>query len=246
MSKGMQPKDFAELYDKFQANVSRYDCGRFCSPLNHGGGPVCCSTQHAVPVVEKAEYDLLKTRTDLWHRFKPYDATTRKIVDELGKSCLAIECKGARHCERDNRTLACRAFPFYPYINREGEFIGIGTYWIYEDRCWLMSNMQVVERDFLEEFIAAYEFCFAKDPAEFETMKQHSATHRRTFTRLKRPIFLIAREGGFLKVLPAGKGIVKVKREDLPRIGVYKSERSYAKAVKAAGGTLPEQSIIAS
>ena len=102
-----------------------------------------------------------------------------------------------------------------------------------------------VERDFLEEFIAAYEFCFAKDPAEFETMKQHSATHRRTFTRLKRPIFLIAREGGFLKVLPAGKGIVKVKREDLPRIGVYKSERSYAKAVKAAGGTLPEQSIIA-
>ncbi len=185
MSKGMQPKDFAELYDKFQANVSRYDCGRFCAPLN-GGTPVCCSTQHAVPVVEKTEFALLKTRSDLWHRFKPYDATTKKIVSELASSCCAIECKGAMFCERDNRTLACRAFPFYPYINREGEFIGIGTYWIYEDRCWLMSNMQVVERDFLEEFIAAYEFCFAKDPAEFETMKQHSATHRRTFTRLKK------------------------------------------------------------
>lgn len=244
MSKGMQPKDFAELYDKFQANVSRYDCGRFCGPLN-GGTPVCCSTQHAVPVVERTEFALLKTRSDLWHRFKPYDATTKKIVSELASSCCAIECKGAMFCERDNRTLACRAFPFYPYIDRAGALIGIGTYWIYEDRCWLISNMQVVERDFLQEFIAAYEFCFAKDPAEFETMKQHSATHRRTFTRQKRPIYLIAREGGFLKVLPAGKGVVKVASEDLPRIGIYKSERSYAKAVKIAGGTLPAQSVMA-
>lgn len=245
MSKGMQPKDFAELYDMFQANVSRYDCGRFCSPLN-GGTPVCCSTQHAVPVVERTEYALLKSRTDLWHRFKPYDAPTRKIVDELNKSCCAIECKGARFCERDNRTMACRTFPFYPYIDREGEFIGLGTYWIYEDRCWLISNMQVVESKFLKEFIAAHEFSFAKDPAEFETMKQHSATHRRTFTRLKRPIFLIARNGGFLKVLPGGKGMVKVTREELPRIGVYKSERSYARAVKAAGGEMPKQSVIVS
>lgn len=244
MSKGMQPKDFGELYDMFQANVSRYDCGRFCGPIN-GDSPVCCSTQHAVPVVEKPEWTLLKGRTDLWHRFKPYDATTRKIVNELGSSCCAIECKGARFCERDNRTLACRAFPFYPYITREGAFIGLGTYWIYEDRCWLISNMQVVERDFLKEFIAAYEFLFEKDPAEFETMKQHSATHRRTFTRLNRPIALIAREGGFLKVLPGGKGIVPLKREDLPRIGIYKSERAYARAVKAAGGTMPAQSVMA-
>jgi hypothetical protein len=31
----------------------------------------------------------------------------------------------------------------------------------------------------------------------------------------------------------------------LPRIGVYKSERAYAKAVKAANGEMPKQSVMA-
>ena len=55
----MTPADFAVVYDKFKAAVSRYDCGKFCSPLNDGS-PVCCSTQHAVPVVDKAEFKYLK------------------------------------------------------------------------------------------------------------------------------------------------------------------------------------------
>jgi hypothetical protein len=28
----MTPADFAVVYDKFKAAVSRYDCGKFCSP----------------------------------------------------------------------------------------------------------------------------------------------------------------------------------------------------------------------
>ena len=139
------PADFATLYDGFTAPVSRFDCGRKCAPLN-GGEPVCCSTQNAVPVVHKVEFDLLKTRTDLWSKFKPYDYATRQIVAELTSDCMAIHCKGARHCERDNRTIACRGFPFYPYLTRERQFVGIGTYWVFEDRCWMMSNLEIVDR----------------------------------------------------------------------------------------------------
>ena len=71
--------DFASLYEGFTAPVSRFDCGRKCAPLN-GGEPVCCSTQNAVPVVHKVEFELLKSRTDLWSKFKPYDYATRQIV----------------------------------------------------------------------------------------------------------------------------------------------------------------------
>ena len=77
----LNPKDFASLYDGFDASVSRFDCGRKCAPLN-GGEPVCCSTQNAVPVVHKVEFELLKARTDLWTKFKPYDYATRQIVEE--------------------------------------------------------------------------------------------------------------------------------------------------------------------
>ena len=50
--------------------MSRFDCGRKCAPLNNGE-PVCCSTQNAVPVVHKVEFELLKRRTDLWSKFNP-------------------------------------------------------------------------------------------------------------------------------------------------------------------------------
>src|SRR5690349_21937260 len=124
----IKPQDFATLYEGFTAPVSRFDCGRKCAPLN-GGSPVCCSTENAVPVVHKVEFDLLKGRTDLWSKFKPYDYATRQIVEELTSDCMAIHCKGARFCERDNRTIACRGFPFYPYMTREKQFVGLGTYW---------------------------------------------------------------------------------------------------------------------
>lgn len=241
MTGDMRPADFKTVYDRFQANVSRFDCGRFCAPLNQGQ-PVCCDTGHAIPVVDKPEFELLKSRTDLWRRFKPQDANARQIVADLHKGCMAVECKGARFCERDNRTLACRAFPFYPYFNREGELLGLGTYWIFADRCWLISNMQVVERGFVREFIAAYEYVFQRDTEELDAMKRHSASHRRIATRTKQPIFLIGREGGYLKIMPRTHEVRKASEKELVKTGPYKNPRAYAKAVKEAGGEMPKQS----
>lgn len=231
---GMQPADFGVVFDRFQSSVSRYDCGKFCSPLNNGE-PVCCSTDNAIPIVDKTEFQYLRSRSDLWHAYKPTDAASRQIVQELHKSCAAVECKGARFCERDNRSMACRAFPFYPYFTAEGELVGLGTYWGFEDRCWLISNMQVVERDFVREFIAAYEYIFQRDPDELKAMKSQSAYHRRTFSRRNEPIALIGRDGGFFKVLPYTGRIVPMEAGKLPRYGAYKSEAAYRRAVKDAG-----------
>jgi hypothetical protein len=239
----VQPEHFAELYRRFQANISRHDCGRWCAALN-GGSPICCSTNDAVPVVHRAEWKLLKSRTDLWRPFKPYDAVTRKIVDELHESACAIECKGAAFCERHNRTLACRAFPFFPFIDRKGEFIGLSYYWDFEDRCWVISNMQIVERDFLREFVDAFEYLFSVDPEEYDTYKQFSATMRRVFTRRNQPIPLVGRNGGFFKVMPKTAKVLPITPAQLPKYGPYKSPRAYARAVKEAGGTMPEIELV--
>lgn len=234
------PEHFAELYRRFQASISRHDCGRWCAPLN-GGSPICCSTQDAVPIVHRAEWKLLKSRTDLWRPFKPYDANTRNIVDSLHHSNCAIECKGAAFCERDNRSLACRAFPFFPYIDKHGDFIGLSYYWDFEDRCWVISNMQIVEAEFLKEFVAAYEYLFSFDPDEFDTYKSHSANMRRVFSRRRQPIPLIGREGGFFKVMPKTAKVLPITAAELPKYGPYKSPRAYARAVKQAQGTPPDE-----
>jgi hypothetical protein len=229
------PQDYARIYAMFQAPISRFDCGKRCAPLN-GGEPVCCTTDHAIPVVDRAEWRLLQQRTRLWRRHKPTDRAGRAVVADLAHSCLAIECKGARHCERDNRTLACRSFPFFPYIDREGAFIGLSIHWMFIDRCWVISNFWVVDAEFRRQFVAAYEYLFEADPDEYEVHKQYSATLRRIFSRRRRPIPLIGRDGGCFKILPRGRGLRACKPDELPKYGPYRSERAYRAAVAAAGG----------
>lgn len=229
--------DFARIYARFEAPIARFDCGRKCAPLN-GGEPVCCSTEHAVPVASKAEWRLLKGRTDLWHPFEPFDAATRQIVDELDSSCAAIECKGARHCERDNRSLACRAFPFFPYITAAEEFVGLAYFWFFEDRCWVISNLSVVDRRFVEQCCAAFDDLFACDRDEFEAVKEQSASMRRAFSRWNRPIPILARDGGYLKALPYGGRLVRAKASEFKPRGPYRSKRAWQDAIKEAEAEL--------
>ncbi len=244
MSKAtIKPADFASLYDSFNAPISQFDCGRKCAPLN-GGEPVCCSTQNAVPVVHKAEFELLKTRSDLWTKFKPYDFATREIVAELTHDCTAIACKGARHCERENRTIACRGFPFFPYITRQRQFVGLGTYWVFEDRCWVMSNLQIVDKKFVDEFCATYERLFIKDPSEFTTYVDFSASARRVFSRWKRDIALVGRNNAELVIVDPSTGDIRPGRKaDYPKQAPFRSEKEYREAVKAEEGVVPGEGL---
>ena len=238
----LKPEDFAKLYEGFEAPVSRFDCGKKCSPLNNGS-PYCCSTQMAVPVVEKSEFAFLKSRTDLWHRFKPYDAATRQIVEDLHNGACAVECKGAAFCERHNRTLACRAFPFFPYFTRQKEFIGLSVYWVFEDRCWMISNMGLVEKPFVDEFFNTFEAIFAKDKLEFDTYVDFSASMRRVFSRWGRIIPVIGRDGLPMFLDPSTGEPAKRAPKAYPRYDPFDSEAHYRAAVKESGGEVPVEGL---
>ena len=220
---------YRRVYENFVAPVSRFDCGRRCAPHN-GGTPVCCSTEHAVPILDKAEFALLKTRSDLWRPYKATDAEGRAIVADMHHECCAAECKGAAHCERENRTMACRAFPFFPYITRDNEIVGLAYYWVFEDRCWVMSHLEIVTRDFVRECLAAYEAIFAEDKLEYETNRDQSAAMRRVFTRWNRNIPLIGRDGGYFVVEPRTHRIRPAQPDEFPRHGPYRDEAPAAAA----------------
>ena len=238
----LEPADYAALYEGFDAPVSRYDCGRKCAPLNNGTA-LCCSADNAVVVAYKTEFEFLKGRTDIWSKFKPYDYSTRQIVEELTHDCMAIECKGVAFCERNNRTLTCRGFPFYPYLTRQKELVGIGTYWMFEDRCWMISNLEIVERTFIDQFLATYEAIFAKDKSEFQTYVEFSASARRVFSRWKREIPLLGRDGKLMIVEPSTGAIRPGKPRDFPKMAPFNSERAYKAACKEAGGEVPPEGL---
>ena len=228
----VKPDDFATLYEGFNAPVSRFDCGRKCAPLN-GGEPVCCSTQNAVPVVHKVEFDLLKTRTDLWSKFKPYDYATRQIVGRAHQRLHGDHIARARGtASATTAPSPAAASPSIPYLTRQKEFVGIGTYWVFEDRCWMMSNLEIVDRAFVDQFVATYEALFVKDPSEFKTYVDFSAAARRVYSRWKREIPLVGRTGELLIVAPSTGEIRTGKKKDYPKIAPFDSEKNYRAAVK--------------
>lgn len=214
---------YKKIYAEFQAPVSRFDCGAKCAPLN-GGVPVCCDIEQAIPLADKHEVELLYKRSDLWRPFRANDAASKHELKDKHADCRAIQCKGARFCERDNRSLACRAFPFFPYITAGDELVGLAPFWTYEDRCWVMSNLQIVDRRFAREFIAAHEALFAADPEERKANAEQSAAMRRVFSRWNRIIPLIGREGERLKVMPRSHAIRPAHWREYVRHETFRKE----------------------
>ena len=64
----------------------------------------------------------------------------------------------------------------------------------------MMSNLEIVDQAFIDQFVATYEALFVKDPSEFKTYVDFSAAARRVYSRWKREIPLLGRTGELLIV----------------------------------------------
>ena len=177
---GFAMTDFASLYSGFHSPIAELNCGDRCAPYNERGVPFCCDTRHAVPTAYLEEWEYLRLNTDLWHLWDPGNPAQQEALQkQTPKGQVLVECLGHTLCQRNYRALTCRAFPFFPYITREGEFIGLSTYWEYEDRCWVISNQQVVLPDYLAEFVHTYERLFELKPEELANFHYFSTQMRR-------------------------------------------------------------------
>ncbi len=217
------PSEFAAIYCGFDAPIAAFDCGKKCAPHNARGVPFCCDTRHAVPTAYQAEWQYLQASTDLWH---PWEADSPRETDHLRSQTPAgqvlIECQGHTRCQRSFRSMNCRSFPFFPYLTREGEFIGLSYFWKYEDRCWVISHLDSVTPAYQQAFVAAWDALFAAMPGEMDNFHRHSAATRQIFGRRGRAINVLHRNGGCYKITPRNGRMRRVPVESLPLFGVYK------------------------
>ena len=214
--------DFSDLYAGFHSPITALDCGQKCAPYNENGVPFCCDTRHAVPTAYRQEWDYLQTHTDLWHKWQAeHPNETARLQAQTPLNQVLIECQGYLLCQRTFRSFTCRAFPFFPYIDQNDCFIGISYYWDYEDRCWVISNLQAVTSQYLAEFIHTYEFIFSTRSTEFENFRYHSQVMRRVFSRKRRAIPLLHRNGVAYKVSPRSGRLRRIPAEGFPRFGPY-------------------------
>jgi hypothetical protein len=215
--------DFAVLHSSFQSPIATLNCGEHCAPHNEYGVPFCCDTHHAIPMAYQAEWDYLKSNTDLWHLWQgKSSALENELSSQAPDGQVLIACKGHLYCQRDFRSLTCRSFPFFPYFTPQGEFIGLSYFWEYEDRCWVISNLQIVSPEFKAQFIAMYLSLFEQMPDVKDTFKAFSDLMRQNFSRRHRTIPLLHRNGNYYKISPGDSSMREVPARKLPKFGVYK------------------------
>lgn len=182
-----------ELLATLRAPVTAFDCGKLCAPAN-GGVPVCCHAPTILPVLYKAEFALLQKRSDLWRRHVPTGADAP--LQHRARACdVFAVCKGHTQCEREHRALACRTFPFEPYLDHDGHFVGLVFAFEYAPLCPLIGGEHEILPEFVRECCAMWRRMFEVDADERRFYLGCSRTLRRQFGRHHAPIPVFTENG---------------------------------------------------
>ncbi len=216
------PMNFISLYEAFKDPVGNFDCGDKCAPYNEGLVPFCCDTCHIVPAAYLSEWQYLKVHTDLWHLWQPDAADKAEVLKEqVPNGQVLIECLGHKSCQRAFRTIACRAFPFFPYIDQFDKFSGISYYVEYRELCWVISNLDYVSPAYCQAFYAAFAQIFKYYPDEKDIFSYYSSQLRTNSQRQGSSITILDDQGEIYKISPTSGRKQQTTSKGLPKFGPY-------------------------
>jgi len=217
--------DVSALYSGFDAPVVALDCGQKCAPYNPSGKPFCCDICHAVPAVYEQEWEFLQPRTDLWHVWRGDecgDRTALEVAETPPDEMIFLACLGPNQCQRPFRSLSCRQFPFFPYVTSAWAFLGLAYDWMFEDKCWVISNLAEVTPEYRDAFVRSHDDLFERWPHELDSYEQRALEMREHFAAQKRKIPLLHRDGLFYLIDPFTEQLSRVTVEQFPSFAPYK------------------------
>lgn len=213
---------FKEIYEGFSAPLSDIDCGEKCGPHNDYGVPVCCDIQVVIPSAFDLEWEYLQPRTDLWRLWDGESAAVRQELNqEIQSGQVLIHCLGHHHCQRSFRSLTCRAFPFFPYLDKTGNFLGMAYYREYRDLCWIISNLSVVSERYKTQFKWVFEKLFNLFPDTRENYFNYSQYLRDLAVNTDEMIPILDFAGNVLEINPVADNIQEVSYRELESYGPF-------------------------
>ena len=219
--------DIRKLYDGFGIPVVPLDCGEKCALHNPSGKPFCCDICYAVPSAYHQEWEYLQSRTNLWHPWRgdeceSYPEDPAHLESDTPASMILLACLGPDHCQRENRSLSCRQFPFFPYITADLTFIGLTYNWELEDTCWVISNFDQVTESYRKAFVQLYDGLFSLWMPELRNYAIRSKQMREHFIAQKRSIPILHRDGDYYLLRPINERLRRVDPDRLPKYGAYR------------------------
>lgn len=221
MSDPEDKRFFEEIYQMISQPLSEIDCGEKCGPFNDYGVPVCCDINLIIPSAYEAEWEYLKEVTDLWQPWSGSNPIDEELENDVQEGQVLLQCLGYQHCQRPFRTMTCRAFPFFPYLDTGGDFIGLAYFQEYREMCWIISNLSVVTAAYKADFQRAFELLFNQYPDSKESYFHYSSYLRDEFARSDDKIILLDFIGNVFLVDPDSEALQKVRYEDLESFGPF-------------------------
>ena len=218
---------FKDLYQVFDSPLTGVDCGKKCGPYNEYGVPVCCDIQLVVPAAYEKEWEYLKANSDLWKLWHQGPGE-EGLEDEVQDGQVLIQCLGYQRCQRPFRSLTCRAFPFFPYLSSQGEFLGLAYYLDFRENCWIISNLELVSQEYKTEFKAAYQLVFAEYPRTRSAYLDFSTAIREEYSSAGEPLPVLAFNGDLLQVDPSSETVRKDEYNNLAAFGPFQVAKEMA------------------
>lgn len=213
---------FKELYQEFSLPLSEIDCGEKCGPFNNYGIPVCCDIKLVVPSAYDQEWEYLQTETELWHLWQGSGLLEQEeLIQNIQPGQKLIQCLGHQSCQRSYRSITCRAFPFYPYLDSSGNLLGLAYYREFRDQCWIISNLSVVSTEYKEQFQRTFEKIFQHYPDTKENFLHFSGYMRGQVADAGESLTLLDFAGRVFMVNPISEQTREISYRDLKNYGPF-------------------------
>ena len=213
---------FKELYQEFSLPLSGIDCGEKCGPFNDYGIPVCCDIKLVIPSAYDLEWEYLRAETELWHLWQGSGAIEQEeLIQDVQPGQQLLQCLGHHSCQRSYRSITCRAFPFYPYLDRAGDLLGLAYYREFRDQCWIISNLSVVTAEYKEQFQRTFGKLFQRYPDTKENYLHFSSYMRGQVADAGENLTLLDFSGRVFRVNPISEQVREISYRDLENYGPF-------------------------
>lgn len=189
----MTNEKLEHFYKLLSPEMTNFNCGELCAPLN-GGEPFCCDSKNVIPLLYRDEI-----RWDKECGNKIWDVLHGEEIAELDLPlCVDPEvevyatCKCAPDCPREKRSLICRTFPFLPYFNKNGELEGLTYNFFEKGKCPLVGRSDIeLNPEYIKNSCIFWEELLEIFPEDRELYIDESADRRKQFAEAEKemPIF---------------------------------------------------------
>jgi len=184
MTRKLTAKKLKQLYRLLSVRMTDFDCGKLCAPQNCGV-PYCCDGQKVTPVLFRDEYHWHRQQGTFWVKMPVRTPAERKLVEESCSYNVFAVCPGVQGCRRPARSLACRLFPFEPFLDGMGSVRGL----VYQNgdngSCALMEKPQhLYNQIYIKNAIRAWQELVDTFPEDRELYLRESRKRTRHAARL--------------------------------------------------------------